>query len=189
MMRFDTCHGSSLRHAFLITLLPLSTQGPSSPLARLSDNNPHDRRPKVGQYVVDVPSLDRIASSQLRLSGGGVGGKGRGGVRGGVGGKRGAVGRGEISGAEQAENSTNYVIIDEIGKMELFSSSFKSLVSCLFESSRDGNVRVVATIPVIPARGNPNPFIENIRSRKDAVLFTVTKDNRDTIFDEIVAVL
>ena len=144
----------------------------------------------MGQYVVDVPSFDTIASSQLRLSGGkgairrGMGGgRNGGGVRGG-----GGAGSGrEAATAAGTEQSVNYFIVDEIGKMELFSSCFKNLVSLLFDSSEDNGVRVVATIPVIPARGQPNPFIEKIRGRKDVLIFTVTRDNRDAILADILA--
>jgi len=163
--------GGGRRIGFDIIPVP---SGPSSPLARLSDNNPQDRRPKVGQYVVDLPSIDRMASTQLKIGGVGVGR--------GAGSRVGAA----IEAASVGVFATGVFFIVEIGKMELFSSTFKSLVSRLFDA--DG-VRVIATIPVVPARGNPNPFIENIRARKDASLFTVTKDNRDTIFGDIVALL
>ena len=128
------------------------------------------------------------------------------------------------------ENEVTYYVVDEIGKMELFSSTFKTLVSRLFDSaggpggeagrgagrglsrtlrgargggggpigrgavraatdervSAESKIVVIATLPVVPNRGKPNPFIEGIRNRTDAILYTVTRENRDTLFDEIV---
>jgi nucleoside-triphosphatase THEP1 len=64
--------------------------------------------------------------------------------------------------------------------MELFSDSFKRTVTTLLDHP---NAVVVATIPI--AKGQ-NPFIERVRNRKDAKLFTVTRGNRDFIMEEIL---
>jgi len=182
--------------------VPEGTAGPASPLARLSE--PGDQQPKVGSYSVDVASIDRIASNHLRCPS-----------------------------ASSGDVAPTYVIVDEIGKMELFSSTFKTLVTRLFDpvgassgprrgSGRGGRVVggafasggrgarrggtvsvggnaetrsvsgnealvVIATLPVIPTRGQPNPFIEGIRNRKDATLFTVTRENRDALYAEILS--
>jgi len=122
--------------------------GPASPLSRLSDGNPQDRRPKVGQYAVDLTSFERTALSQLALDG-----------------------------------SLIY-IVDEIGKMELFSDNFKKAVMKLFDAK---GVVILATIPI--AKGRPIPFVENIRGREDCTLIHVSKENRDSLFTKIVALL
>ncbi len=72
-------------------------------------------------------------------------------------------------------------IIDEIGRMECFSEAFRTRVREILDSG----VRVVATIP---ARGG-GPFIEEIRSRKDVAVLSVTRTNRDRLPEEISAVL
>lgn len=59
-------------------------------------------------------------------------------------------------------------MIDEVGKMEMFSESFVRKVRDLLESPR---TTVLTSIPV--ARGKHIPFVEEIRHRKDAVLYQV----------------
>jgi len=54
-----------------------------------------------------------------------------------------------------------FILIDEIGKMELFSPIFKEKVESLLDSSK----RVIATISKIS-----HPFIEKIKKRKDFLL-------------------
>ena len=63
------------------------------------------------------------------------------------------------------------VVIDEIGKMELFSDSFKRKVGEVL--GRPGTL-VLATVPV-----QPIPFVNQLKTREDVVLFTITKENRD----------
>eukprot|EP00058_Branchiostoma_floridae_P028087 XP_002613578.1 hypothetical protein BRAFLDRAFT_57781 [Branchiostoma floridae] len=76
-------------------------------------------------------------------------------------------------------------IIDEIGKMEMFSQHFipgKCAVRRVLDSPGS---TVLATIPV--PKGRPLPLVEDIKRRKDTVLFMVTKDNRDSLLPEVVA--
>jgi len=70
-------------------------------------------------------------------------------------------------------------IIDEIGKMECFSSAFRTRVREILDS----DVRVLATIP---ARGG-GPFLQEIRNRTDAAIVFVTRTNRDHLPEEIIA--
>ncbi|XP_067681165.1 cancer-related nucleoside-triphosphatase-like [Haliotis asinina] len=72
-------------------------------------------------------------------------------------------------------------IIDEIGKMELFSQSFVQSVRGILDKPM---TTVLATIPV--SRGKPISFVEEVRYRKDAVVYTITTENRDTILSEIL---
>lgn len=83
-----------------------------------------------------------------------------------------------------SDKENGIVIIDEIGKMELFSSVFKQSVQTLFRSPL---VRILTTIPI--AKGKPMPFVEAIRNNPAVQLFTVSRDNRDELVDEILAVL
>ncbi|CAH1264374.1 NTPCR [Branchiostoma lanceolatum] len=73
-------------------------------------------------------------------------------------------------------------IIDEIGKMEMFSQHFIQAVRIVLDSPGS---TVLATIPV--PKGRPLPLVEEIRRRKDTTLFTVTKENRDSLLPEVLA--
>ncbi|XP_072265331.1 cancer-related nucleoside-triphosphatase [Pyxicephalus adspersus] len=72
-------------------------------------------------------------------------------------------------------------VIDEIGKMELFSKKFISVVHTILDSA---NTVVLGTIPV--PKGKPLPLVEEIRSRQDVKVFNITKENRDAMLQEIV---
>jgi nucleoside-triphosphatase len=71
----------------------------------------------------------------------------------------------------------DFTIIDEIGKMECLSEKFRDAVLRSFDLGK----RVVATVP---KRGVP--FAEEIKRRKDVQLFEITRDNRDSLLDEIL---
>ncbi len=71
----------------------------------------------------------------------------------------------------------DFVIIDEIGKMETVSERFVRAVERAFA----GGSTVIATI----AR-HGNPFIEGIKQRPDARLFEVTRENRDSLAEVIL---
>ncbi|XP_033734956.1 cancer-related nucleoside-triphosphatase-like [Pecten maximus] len=79
------------------------------------------------------------------------------------------------------ESQHNIIVIDEIGKMELFSQTFVRVVRDLLGSE---NTTVIATIPV--AKGRPIPLVEEVRQRSDVVLFTVSQSNRDVIMRDII---
>ncbi|XP_078000742.1 cancer-related nucleoside-triphosphatase-like [Glandiceps talaboti] len=72
-------------------------------------------------------------------------------------------------------------VIDEIGKMEMFSDSFKHEVKSLLNKSGS---TVLATIPM--PKGRPIPFVEEIRNRTDVNVITVTRENRDNLLVDIV---
>ncbi|NIS68711.1 MAG: NTPase [Proteobacteria bacterium] len=64
------------------------------------------------------------------------------------------------------------IVIDEIGKMELFSREFRHLVSCVFESDH----MVLAVI-----HQKKDPFTQRIRSWPMVEELTVTEKNRDVL--------
>jgi nucleoside-triphosphatase len=69
------------------------------------------------------------------------------------------------------------IVVDEIGKMELFSAKFKEqVVKCL------DSQRFLATIT---ARGG-GTFVEKIKERDDVTLIEVTRANRDAIVDRLL---
>ena len=70
------------------------------------------------------------------------------------------------------------IIIDEIGKMELFSKRFRALV---LETLR-AHQSMLATIAL-----KGDAFIQEIKQRPDVHLLTVTRGNRDHILSEIIS--
>lgn len=74
-------------------------------------------------------------------------------------------------------NSTKLLIIDELGKMELFSSKFRKAVIFAFNNQP----HVVATLPYYT-----HFFLDSIRKRQDVKIFELTHSNRNQIFGDIV---
>jgi nucleoside-triphosphatase len=81
---------------------------------------------------------------------------------------------------EEAVRAGKLVVIDEIGKMELFSARFKELVIKALDSP-------VPLLGVMKEKGNG--FIDKIKGRKDVRLFTLTRENMDSTISEILGVL
>ena len=69
-------------------------------------------------------------------------------------------------------------VIDEIGKMELFSHRFKSSVMDLFDVS---NVFLLCTVPIYSMK-----FADNLKNRDDVEVFNVTSSNRDHLDKELI---
>lgn len=106
---------------------------------------------RVGQYVVDLASFEQLALPVLRNTGPSHG------------------------------PGHSVCIIDEIGKMELFSQPFIQAVRQTL--STPGTV-VLGTIPV--PKGKPLALVEEIRNRHDVKVFSVTKENRNSLLTDIV---
>ena len=64
-------------------------------------------------------------------------------------------------------------MVDEIGKMELFSRSFVDAVQRLFESSREKEERVVLVTVPLARGGKSHRLLEQLRLRTDCRLFQV----------------
>ncbi|XP_074028969.1 cancer-related nucleoside-triphosphatase homolog isoform X2 [Leptinotarsa decemlineata] len=77
------------------------------------------------------------------------------------------------------ENLQKIVVIDEIGKMEMFSKNFQNNVREVFDNK---TVQVIATIPV---KGGPS-LVKQLKERRDCQLITVNPSNRENLVDEIV---
>lgn len=80
----------------------------------------------------------------------------------------------------QVKEDTDLYIVDEVGKMELFSSAFFPAVVRVIES----NIPVLATIP-IPRYGRDIPGVARLRNHPGAVVFTLNTGNRDTMREGI----
>ena len=69
------------------------------------------------------------------------------------------------------------IVIDEIGKMELFSKRFRTLVLEALGTKK-------ALLATIALKGEG--FLQEIKQRPGVNLFTVTHDNRDHLLSEII---
>lgn len=76
--------------------------------------------------------------------------------------------------------SKNLIIIDEIGKMECFSTIFTFLLKKILDSP----IPVLATISL---RGED--IIADIKKRRDVYLITLTPRNRDALVKEVLDIL
>ncbi|WJX61284.1 nucleoside-triphosphate phosphatase [Trifolium repens] len=80
----------------------------------------------------------------------------------------------------QVREETDLFIIDEVGKMELYNSSFFPAVLKVLES----NIPILASIPV-PKFGRDIPAVARLRNHAGATLFTLSVSNRDAVREQI----
>ncbi|XP_027727216.1 cancer-related nucleoside-triphosphatase-like isoform X2 [Vombatus ursinus] len=133
----------------------VTLSGLRGPLSRVGSQPPAGRREyRVGQYVVDLHSFEQLALPVLKNADAGP------------------------------SSGKRVCIVDEIGKMELFSQTFIHAVRQTLSSP--GTV-ILGTIPI--PKGKPLTLVEEIRNRNDVKVFHVTKENRDSLLQEIVAVV
>ena len=71
-------------------------------------------------------------------------------------------------------------MIDEIGKMELFSQAFKDVVLKAFDS----NKRVIGVI-----HRQDSEFLNSIKLRSDVLVFEVDLDNHQELLNKISSIL
>jgi nucleoside-triphosphatase len=81
-----------------------------------------------------------------------------------------------VPAVREAVRSRDIVVIDEIGKMELFSPSFREAVVEALESGK----KVVGTIMLAP-----HPWADEVKRRDDVHVATVTRDNRGEILEDL----
>ncbi|TNN58095.1 Cancer-related nucleoside-triphosphatase [Liparis tanakae] len=118
----------------------VTVAGERGHLSRIRDvtGSSHGRREyTVGQYVVDLPSFENLALPLFR----------------------------NVGAADAGARKV--FIIDEIGKMELFSQSFVRAVRQTLDSS---SCTILGTIPI--PKGKPLGLVEEVRSRRDVKVFT-----------------
>jgi nucleoside-triphosphatase len=75
-----------------------------------------------------------------------------------------------------------YIVIDEIGKMELFSKAFREMVREILFNPK---YKVIATIPI----RDVHPLVRDIRRLQGAVVIEVNKENRELLVEEILKLL
>ena len=89
-----------------------------------------------------------------------------------------AIDRVGVKALREASASGGLIIVDEIGKMELYSEAFKEAVLGAVESE----ARVLGTV----MRGS-HPWVDGLRARAEVTVWEVTRENRDALVDEVVA--
>ncbi|MBN2018392.1 MAG: NTPase [Candidatus Cloacimonetes bacterium] len=82
-----------------------------------------------------------------------------------------------IPALEQALTNADLIVIDEIGRMEMFSQTFCDKLRQVFDSDKP----LLATIKRIDCE-----LTKELKAREDVQIFEVTQFNRDTIFDKVI---
>ena len=82
-----------------------------------------------------------------------------------------------LEGIEFFEPSTDVIVIDEVGKMESFSLKFNTLLCQIL----DADTSVIATVAQKGAG-----IIGKIKQRPDIKLFKMTRDNRESLPEDII---
>ena len=77
----------------------------------------------------------------------------------------------------KAAQQCDLVVIDEIGKMELFSANFREAVSQMIDHGK----KILGTIML-----NPNPWADGIKRQPQVNLVTVTRDNHREVLEELL---
>lgn len=85
-----------------------------------------------------------------------------------------------IPALEKAIKDKSIIVVDEIGKMELFSTKFRDVICEII----DGTKSLLCVI-----KENGDPFTENIKKRKDVSVITVDYENRDSLPGKIIEML
>jgi nucleoside-triphosphatase len=80
------------------------------------------------------------------------------------------------------ESKDKIIVIDEVGKMELFSKKFADMVQELFS---DPKRSMLITLPI----RDVHPLVRWIRRHPQGILLELTKSNRDGLVDEVVNLL
>ena len=81
-----------------------------------------------------------------------------------------------IPAMERALQNADLIVIDEIGRMEMFSPKFCDMLRIVFDSDKP----LLATIKKTDCE-----LTKELKQRKDVIIFEVTANNRDRISDEI----
>ena len=85
-----------------------------------------------------------------------------------------------VAALETAITSSRFIVVDEIGKMEILSDKFKSAVLKAIESGKP----VLATIMLAP-----HPWADAIKARPGTTLLEVTRANREKVWQEVERLL
>ncbi len=81
-----------------------------------------------------------------------------------------------VSALRKAAEECDLVVIDEIGKMELFSANFREAVLHIINSGK----RLLGTIML-----NPHPWADSIKHHHQVNLVEVTRANYHQVLDDL----
>lgn len=82
-----------------------------------------------------------------------------------------------VPAVREAIRSCDIVVIDEIGKMELFAPSFKEVVIEALQSGK----KVLGTIMLAP-----HPWADGVKQRPEVEIITVTRNNRSEVIKQVL---
>jgi nucleoside-triphosphatase THEP1 len=82
-----------------------------------------------------------------------------------------------VAALREAITQGRVVIVDEIGKMELFSEAFQEAVL----SAVEGSQPVIATV-----MSGSNPWVDALKARSNVSVWSVTRENRDDIPERVL---
>ena len=82
-----------------------------------------------------------------------------------------------VSALNQAAKECNLVVVDEIGKMELFSANFREAVLRIIDSGK----RVLGTIML-----NSNPWADTIKLKPQVKVITLTQANYHQVLKDLL---
>ncbi len=83
-----------------------------------------------------------------------------------------------VKAIERAIKDCDFIVIDEIGKMECLSRSFRNIVKTALSSDKT----VIATVPM----RTRDPFILSIKRSKDIIVLNVLEGSKDKLVVEIL---
>ncbi len=83
-----------------------------------------------------------------------------------------------VSALYQAAQECDLVVVDEIGKMELFSAGFREAILQII----DGGKRVLGTIML-----NPDPRADAVKRKPQVELVIVTRANHQEVLEELLS--
>jgi nucleoside-triphosphatase len=84
------------------------------------------------------------------------------------------------------------IVVDEIGRMELFSDRFRQAVMACLDSPKPLLGTIQAPGPAAALAGGParrEPFLDAIRNRPDVSLYVVSRDNREELVGLLIEAL
>lgn len=82
-----------------------------------------------------------------------------------------------VKGLEKALSDSRIILIDEIGKMELFSNRFKEVLLHCFNCDKT----LIATV-----MSRSHPFVDSLKNRSDVNIFKVTLENRNQLVSKLL---
>ncbi len=81
-----------------------------------------------------------------------------------------------LASLERGLKEARLIVIDEIGKMELFSQSFQEMVLKVMDSPKPALATIIQ---------KPHPFADKIKKRPDVIIYKLSREKFEKIFEEL----